>query len=956
MDESTAATFTRRGTDPQFMSRSDEAASTSLEKLQRFLMVDPPGMPHESPPVFSFKRKREVRLPWRDIVGPGQEQRPASITAMRDYFQLSWGLDPDGTITQPFLSSIIAKDDAHKHEQMIGDLDAEQPEPSYRATPSPAYRTRFIGDLKNPVDATELSTGIVFRHGLSRRRYWVRPRQGETLTIQDFTEPARYEASWEKIDGFDLVFDSPDDAKRYYTNFEELDLRPVYIERRFKELDLMLGLARTVDEQVPALSTDTLKQLLEAGADLAEVDAVYQRFLRLRMTRYDVERAIDRLVTFAADLGFVLSLETKDIMNSDGTQKVGHVDRGRIYRLTKRRISWTTTERRPVVEVSWWLIIPVVQVRTEAYLQDHTEILPVPELVDTSSDRLRKWQEAYLRDHPGAQLFLFDQTTSGYVTATGLSLRDVMERCGMDEEFRRRCVVVLPIYEQSLTGARALIKYHAFERPLPGILPTSMPRLSVEESLSYRMAWRGIELGELMSSVNLAPGERRTVHVTKQFEQETEVAKTTTSVFELEETTSTDLTQEMEREFGEEQQHSTSAQLSTSISASYLGVTAQASASYGVDNSLSEFAKTTSKVAKKASQSVSRRNRQEVTTSTTARTTVTTTDDMVAEVENINEGRTLNLMFYRLYNRYHGGLYLEDLQFDVVPSVELIAGSGIYASYKFGLGDLRRLINALSTTPLPFDLGDEGQAKLADVVLGSVETLFMDEYGDRPDKLGDDQWSLSVGLLTLPPLRAVAADRQGRGIDALDAAIDDLSGRLRVAHKNLRTNVEIEPPIDLVVASRGLYLDALVGNQPSTEPYSETMRAKEIAMRAAEVFAKESEGILSRAQASRITRLTGGDSGLVLTDLHYDRRELKSLTLGLNGLLPGGEWQLLVDHEKKDGNWLFMDDREVTIRFEQPQEWLKSIDLIWKIALYNPITGVSIAFAMPRRAADATTP
>ena len=43
---------------------------------------------------------------------------------------------------------------------------------------------------------------------------------------------------------------------------------------------------------------------------------------------------------------------------------------------------------------------------------------------------------------------------------------------------------MLPIYDVRMTGRRALIKYHNFIRPMPGIVPAIMPRLAISESLS----------------------------------------------------------------------------------------------------------------------------------------------------------------------------------------------------------------------------------------------------------------------------------------------------------------------------------------------------------------------------------------------------------------------------------------------------------------------------------------
>ena len=126
----------------------------------------------------------------------------------------------------------------------------------------------------------------------------------------------------------------------------------------------------------------------------------------------------------------------------------------------------------------------------------------------------------------GLQVYTFAQAPTGMVSTDGEPLHQIMDRCGYDEAFRRLCVVMLPVYEESLTGERLVSKYAIYRRPLPGIVPTILPRLSLEESLTYRTAWVQSQLGELLNSINLAPDEERKVTITKRFELETSVNRT----------------------------------------------------------------------------------------------------------------------------------------------------------------------------------------------------------------------------------------------------------------------------------------------------------------------------------------------------------------------------------------------------------------------------------------------
>ncbi|WP_213290549.1 hypothetical protein [Bradyrhizobium sp. sGM-13] len=487
---------------------------------------------------------------------------------------------------------------------------------------------------------------------------------------------------------------------------EELDLSAPVIINEYNELVAAETLAKTFSEKADEfVSTSIGPQLLEGD----EIERVSSRFLRMKAPYEQVKVAKLRLKDRAADLGYVLPLVQERRPLPGGGDAV--LEPGKLYREYVRLFTWTTTHERIVFD----RIFPRRVVDTTIHVElgrDYYQVMPDYDPWIERRDQLFR--------NENLTSYIFQRNGSEFVTRNGETLSAIAKRCDLDEQFRLACAIWIPVYEQKLTKGEVLTKYLIYKRPLPGIKPIDFPQVFIREELAYKSHWKHPEIGELLNSLNLAPGEERTITIERSYSREAEERKTATSLLDVSETESLDLATEIENEAKRSEDTSRSSNWDVSAGGSFFGGLFSASGGAGGSSTTttSEFARNVQKLARRASNSLTRRTRQEVSTSSSVRTNILSREVTTIKVNNINDGRTLNLLFYQLFNVYECGLYLEDLELVIVPPIEVVDGSNVTLPVRAKFSEIEKAL----------DLADWRRLPILPDMHGSTDEAFTDQY------------------------------------------------------------------------------------------------------------------------------------------------------------------------------------------------------------------------------------
>ncbi|MEM7790302.1 MAG: hypothetical protein AAF546_02780 [Verrucomicrobiota bacterium] len=935
---------------------SDQTSNSYETELRKHLYVHPPASLEDASTALYFERFREIELPWAKIF-ENIETQTGSINALKEYFEDSWKIplgekQYDYKLIEPFLIELApaGKDEKKEPGNFL-----------YVASP-------------DKEGTKKIETGLALKDGYGRYHLCAF-MDGSTARKESFEDFDGYSKFWShKLKSVTLCFASPEEAKTGTSKVEYVDLAEKLIHDAYDDLMSQKSFDDELQSEMDGTSQELIRRTVNSGVDLDEINRLQQTIMSVRERKFRIERRLNRLVQKAAELGYKLFLEDGEFempdVTKEGAMKKVPIHAGTLYEEVREVFKWTITIERVEAPIrrGWRKFTsflgfespePKVFYEYRDAERKHTIYKEVEVNKDRVTDRIAELKATH-------EVQVFVNTDKGYYTESGRSLRDLMMRCLRDEAYRQKCAFFIPVEETSLSGRTVIAGYKIYFAPFPGIVPVDFPKLAIHEYLSYRLAWQQTQLGEVANTITLAPGESRTITVRRSFEQESTQSQKRASIFDLQESESSDITTELERELINDENSGWNLDLARNATASGKvdGVNLNASANnkFGYNKSIKKFSKSLSKSMRKASQSLNRNIKNEIVTESSQTTRISNYDEHTSTIRNINEGRTLNLVFYRLANCYQSGLYLDDLQFRVTPSVEIIAGSKIHDSVSFDTSEFGELLDEFGVSRLPFDLTDADQFRYMRKVVETLESILDTEYNNK-----EATEKRSAQVLSMAPAQHVFVAPKGRRAGAAakaplmafgaeaDAAEDQAYERYATASskakkakdeeeraylemtqlnfENARKSLverleslelqgnQIESQ-NLQILAPGLYVDAIVGAVPSTEAYSELMREQVVEEKKATIEKLRAEAYYQRTLAHRMT-----DGGNRITGI-MPRPERKGLTIGLQSPLPPGKWSLMVDGEKKleipktqTGNFF------IHLDFDQQQGWLDEADL-----------------------------
>jgi len=853
--------------------------------LEKSLIVKGPFTLKHAPNAYSFDRLRTININWEDLLSEsGIKIESDEADSIKNAFERNWKDNIGHDI----------KDYVEKHTH---DLSNEWPAyvhnpNSIQNTKEPIksgfyiFRTNFNDPKKDKdvekirkinyktapraTDHLILDEGCVLEFKTNNKSRWFQP----VTLISSETEPKYplkdvfsndWDKAWKTVSYLvELRFPGakPDgelsaetkeqlnaqlEAKEFFTAYETVRADAALIVRQYNYLKNEKMIADALMENSKKILTE-----LES-APFESIELISNAYRKMVEKSIDVELKLKQLVDAASDIGYVLVTEPEKVSYFDekGGRITGTLQPGTLYLKERKTVNWITYQtvvkkrRRLFSSRTIRYKVPIHNTKTFDYYEEaHVDFDPWVEAAEVYGSR----------DDSGYDVFLFRHTPQGLISSDGTTPSDVLNRCEIDEEFRRRCIVAFPEYEYTIIGEKFLIGYSFVFRPLPEITVTAFPTIDIIENLSYRFVWTGVALGELAATIPLSPGEEREVKISHSQTTKTSRDQATSSLVDVNTSAKRDFETYFEKEVRKENESSTNA--SAEIGGSYGGVVS-GSASMSKTTKTKDLSRKLNRSVQKAANEVNRRSREEtkITVQESDETTSSTTTSF--KVQNINQSKTLNIAFYNLMNVYKSALRLDDFDLHVYSGRELVMGQAVYDGKKHPRSDIKGIVDwMLDNKQLPIDyesVTDKAREKLGlkfhEIVLGDLRKEYLskeqakinyetlnrkfEEFESTGNESAEQylrgiasKHVLNIGDIPREFVGHVEGDNKEAGI--LQILSESESALLKhVIGKDFDES-------SFSYASDGLYSDVYLGKKEGVEEYSQDMRELEKAAKAAQ--------------------------------------------------------------------------------------------------------------------------
>lgn len=693
---------------------------------------------------------------------------------------------------------------------------------------------------------------------------------------EDDPKDSYFDAWSRRVDVVKRVFKVDTQLK---SSHEFIDLSVGAMMEYFPYLDDLL-------QSTSALQNGLNKQLSET-TDVRLMKALHKELVDLSAELASIKRSIVNLQGFASSKGYelVVKNEEKEVTYRGKKQKK-QVFKGQLIQQYTYTSNWVEEYKVKRSRRKWYgskkTWTEIVRKSKRAKDIDYR-------LITTPDENLNDYLKNYLKDEVSdLDPIVFEYEGTRLVAKDGRTIEEVLDLCELDPSFRRTCAVLLPTFNQTLFGDDVVAGYHIVRRPQRGKSLIGWPDYFVEESLSYKMRWLGCELGELVSSINLLPGEEREISIktTRSSLREHEM-KTSTNM-ETDSSSSLDTLTSIENEFQRENKSEKTKSWSAKASGSYGAFSGGASASGTSKQTSRQFAKTLNKVSSKAVSKMRRQTKQEVVARELTREEVENTSTASGTIVNPNVGRTLNVNFFTINNVYSAATFLDDVGFLYVSPFELIDGTGIRETFHFQKENVESFISQASLDAertfrgsLRVSLAENPLSEIkfeevvADFVVSFEAQLKKALTSAFNDYSSEDENSDAVSSLSV-----VGFEKQGSTVTKLAKSGVDIIDILR---RITATDDPIEPTL-LSSPSPALYAESGIGSNEALEAYAVDMRKLEVEEKLANVM---------RIGSDLSSRNVGLPESKIYWNASYNLLEDK-LQITLGSSIEEGAWHVYV--------------------------------------------------------------